>query len=862
MLQGAFVQSIIFVVLFISGSFGLWGQNGRYKSELDTLWTKDVFIQKLSNDGNWVTVKSIHNQKPDSYLLLNTSTHQTKNLGDCFKHDFNVTSTWLGLLSPNHNLELMSLSDDRVFTYEGVINFEFDAQGDYLSIKKQTNNFESTLLIMDLESFEEIKIERIKEFAWHPVSSILALNTELGDGKEVSIRYLNNRDTEVVTSSAAHSFSQLQWNTHGTSLVFIESDKEPIAIHSKHSNGLHYVMGTEAFEKQFPKYSLTHQEIKLSDDGESVFFYRILKEQKETSLNLELEIWDTKDAWIYPKMAYYNSHENQYFLTLWNLTENTLQEVTNVDTPSTKYHPNHSFALVYNKLLNEPLYKQFEDVNIFVKDLKTGKKDLLVENQYNRQGDVSISSTGRYVAYFKNQHWWLYDTNTAEKTNLTKELSVSFENLNIHGSRDFSPYGSPGWSDDDRYIILYDEYDVWLVPTQEGLKKRITRGREDQVRYRISKDSRRHDSDFVNALRSYAGLSFSLKQSLIFNMIGKDLQTGYSVWSSDTQSIDTIYYGSKLSDNLLIAAQGEHIVFKKSKYNYPPSVHSYNLNDETEKLLFQSNPKLLEYDLGEETIFSYAHKNDTLRGLLFYPSHFDPTKSYPMIVKTYESFGTYDLMFKAPGLEEMTGFNKLNYITNDYFIMIPTVKYIDGQPGVSALESVTSAVKEVIRAFPIDKERIGIIGHSFGGYEVNYIATSSDLFKAAVAGAAVSDLVSWYHDIGWDWRKDQIWRIENQQFRMAKPYYLIKDKYRDNSPINLVEEMSTPLLLWNGQKDSNTNWAQGIYMFMAMKRLNKHGKLLLFKDEGHFLVKKRNQITLSLQIKNWFDSFLKKEWSE
>src|SRR5690606_16641293 len=221
----------------------------------------------------------------------------------------------------------------------------------------------------------------------------------------------------------------------------------------------------------------------------------------------------------------------------------------------------------------------------------------------------------------------------------------------------------------------------------------------------------RHDRNYINSLVSYAELSFSMKEQIVFNKTGVDLQTGYSIWNPKEDNLKPIYYGKLLADDLLISKKNEYVVYKKSKYNSPPGIYLQNIVSRQETLLFQSNLELMNYDLGKETIFEYFVGKDTLKGLLFYPSHFSPDKKYPLIVKVYETFSTYDIGFKAPTFFEGTGFNKLNYITDDYFVLIPTIKYHKGQPGVSALKSVTAAVNKAVDLFSIDKQRLGLIGH-------------------------------------------------------------------------------------------------------------------------------------------------------
>src|SRR5690606_16652502 len=131
------------------------------------------------------------------------------------------------------------------------------------------------------------------------------------------------------------------------------------------------------------------------------------------------------------------------------------------------------------------------------------------------------------------------------------------------------------------------------------------------------------------------------------------------------------------------------------------------------------------------------------------------------------------------------------------------------------------------------------------------------LFSAVVAGSGPTNLESWYHTMGWYWGKPEIWRFENGQFRMGKPFHEFKDGYYRNSPFHQVTNLKTPLLLWTGKKDYQVFWHQSLELFIAMRRQNKEGKLLLYEEEGHLLMKKSNQYHLNKSILNWFDYNLK-----
>lgn len=150
----------------------------------------------------------------------------------------------------------------------------------------------------------------------------------------------------------------------------------------------------------------------------------------------------------------------------------------------------------------------------------------------------------------------------------------------------------------------------------------------------------------------------------------------------------------------------------------------------------------------------------------------------------------------------------------------------------------------------------GLIGHSFGGYETDFIVTQTDLFAAAVAGSAATDLSSFYVTIGASGRPD-LWRFEHQQWRMGKSLFEDREGYDKNSPIVHAKNITTPLLTWTGGDDKQVNWNQSTEFFVALHRLQKKHIMLLYPKEGHAISNSKNQKDLQMRIHDWFDYHLK-----
>ncbi len=157
----------------------------------------------------------------------------------------------------------------------------------------------------------------------------------------------------------------------------------------------------------------------------------------------------------------------------------------------------------------------------------------------------------------------------------------------------------------------------------------------------------------------------------------------------------------------------------------------------------------------------------------------------------------------------------------------------------------------------IDPSRLGLIGHSWGGYETSFVSTRSDLFAAAVAGAPLNNFFSMYGSIFWNTGIPETEHFEVGQERMEVPFWEDVDAFIRNSPIFGIQNLKTPLLMAFGDKDGSVDWHQGIEMYNAARRAGKQFVLLVYPGENHHVLRKPNQIDYHRRILEWFDHYLR-----
>jgi dipeptidyl aminopeptidase/acylaminoacyl peptidase len=197
------------------------------------------------------------------------------------------------------------------------------------------------------------------------------------------------------------------------------------------------------------------------------------------------------------------------------------------------------------------------------------------------------------------------------------------------------------------------------------------------------------------------------------------------------------------------------------------------------------------------------------------------------------------------------------YNSNGYIVFVPDINYRTGQPGRSAYDDIISGTMAMTKLPYVDADRMGIQGQSWGGYQVAYLVTQTGLFKAAMAGAPVSNMTSAYGGIRWESGMVRQFQYEQGQSRLGANLWENRDLYLENSPIFFVDRITTPLLIMSNDNDGAVPYYQGLELITAMRRLGKPSWLLNYNGDEHNLTKFPNRHDLSIRMDQFFDYYLK-----
>ena len=199
------------------------------------------------------------------------------------------------------------------------------------------------------------------------------------------------------------------------------------------------------------------------------------------------------------------------------------------------------------------------------------------------------------------------------------------------------------------------------------------------------------------------------------------------------------------------------------------------------------------------------------------------------------------------------------YLSNGYIVFNPDNRYRDGYPGESCYNCVMPGIQAVLSRGYVDEKRIGAQGHSWGGYQVAYLATRTRLFAAIESGAPVVNMFSAYGGIRWGSGLARSFQYEHTQSRLGATPWSDPRRYYENSPLFLMDKVETPILIMHNDQDGHVPWYQGIEYFVALKRLGKPAWMLNYTGEPHWPTKTPNKLDFQIRMKQFFDHFLKGE---
>jgi dipeptidyl aminopeptidase/acylaminoacyl peptidase len=497
----------------------------------------------------------------------------------------------------------------------------------------------------------------------------------------------------------------------------------------------------------------------------------------------------------------------------------------------------------------QSMWDGYPRYDVWLVDVQTGTAKQIKENYRAR---MRVSPGGKYLYWYHNtdSSWYSYDIMEGREQRLTTPSTLAAWDEDNDVPDLPAAYPVAGWLKDDRALLVSDRYDIWSLDPDAGrVPVRITgNGREQRIRYTLLDLD--EENDFIDpAEKQYLRGTDEVTRAEAF-------------YSLDIRKKDIpvkLLEGDYSLGTPVKAKKSNVVIYTREDFNMFPDYLLTDLSFAGEKRLTDANPQQKDYLWGSAELVRWISLDGReIEGLLYKPSGFDPSHKYPMIVNFYEKSSSelYRHRIPEPGRSTI---DYHFYTSNGYLVFNPDVWYTDGYPGQSAYNCVMSGIMSLIDKGFVDEKHIGAQGHSWGGYQVAYLATRTTLFAAIESGAPVVNMFSAYGGIRWETGLSRAWQYEHQQSRIGATIWEAPQLYWENSPLFAVDKIETPILIMSNDHDGHVPWWQGIEFFIALRRFGKPAWLLNYNDEPHWPLKMPDKIDFQKRMSQFFNHYLRGE---
>ena len=885
----------------------------------DILDWKSIGAAELSDDGNWFLYRLSPLEGDSEMVVRQTKKDkeyrfpigEAPRFGPSARTGFSADSKWAAFLSYPDSKQMQALRKEkkRVMTTAVLVDLATGEKTEFANVRALAFSAEnpaflalhryvpesqekekdkwagSDLLIRELATGKEVNLGNVSEFAFDRNGTRLAvlIDAQGQAGNGLLIRDMAS-GAIIPLDNDKTVYKSLSWTEKGEALAALKGREDNnyedklwsvVAFSGfRDPKGPRKIVYDPAEDKDFPDgMSVSpNRTPRWTESFDAILFgIHEVKRKKDAGKKEEGEAGEAKDTPRAPAgKAEEPDAEDIPDLVIWHGNDSRLQSMQQVQEQRDK---NFSYLSIYRvrektfiRLADDELLqvdpapkgrfavgqdsrayeldasldgRRFRD--IYVIDMKTGARTLALEKC--RYYFWPLYDGVRFL-YYEDRHFHAYDMAAGRSVNITRDVPASFVNEdNDHNVVD-PPDMPVGSAKDGRHVLLSDGWDIWSVPAAGGGKgvNLTANGYRDKIRYRrlrIDPEEKAIDLDQPQYVFAYgewtkkAGIAriekgrpapaLLLWDDAGFGGLAKAKRAEVYVYTRDTHKDFPDYY---VTDAML--RDGRRIT---------------EANPQQKDFLWSSGGMLLDYT---------SAKGDKLQAALFLPADYAEGKSYPTIVYYYEKMSQQLNRYAQPSAN---GFNKSVYTSNGYAVLMPDITYKINDPGMSAAWCVLPAIEAAVAAGVVDRSRIGLQGHSWGGYQTCFLITQAD-FSAAVAGAPLTNMISMYSSIYFNTGSANQPIFESSQGRFTGGYWDNLEAYQRNSPVYYSERINTPLIILHNDKDGAVDWNQGIEFYNTLRRLKKPVVMLQYVGENHGLQKPANRKDYTVRMKEFFDHHL------
>lgn len=762
--------------------------------------------------------------------------------------------------------------DEDVETHEYASTRPADADGDDTTPGQADTG--SDLVVRRLSNGEEKTFPNVLEYYWNKQGDKILIEQAKNPKDSASkpmVSIFDTRQNKVYTiSRGGNDFKNFSFSEDGKQLAFLaERDARPKEL-QKYYKVWYFSDGMDTAALLIDKGTVDmklgmgiseHGNLNFSRNGKRLFFgVAPIPPVRDTTLvemdYPKLDIWHYNDDYLQTVQNYplrLRAAQQENFMAVFNLHDKSINRLGSKEIPQvipTNEGDGDQFIGVTDfgkRVESQWLGNTLKD--IYAIDVNTGERKLVKKDLY---GQVYPSSTGRYIAWYdrraKNYFSWDGDSTR----NITGKIKFPLWNESSEVPDEPGNYGLVKWEENDKHILLYDKYGIWKVdPSGKETPLLLATGREKKISYRYLQTD--PEERFIkpgqtvyfrtfNEDNKYAGLWSAVYNGAAF--------TASSV--KPVQPDVPFVFGAVTK-----AKNADRFIFTQESFEQSPVLYTWTDNNKVQ--LATTNPQQANYNWGSAELFKWkAYNGKEATGIVYKPEDFDPKKKYPMIVYFYETLSDalYDYKEPAP---IRSAINIPFFVSRGYIIFLPDIHYTTGHPGKNAYDYIVSGSRALVKKGFVDSTRMGLQGHSWGGYQAAQLATMTKLFKAIWAGAPVANMTSAYGGIRWESGISRQFQYEKTQSRIGATLWEKPNLYIENSPLFHLDKVTAPMVIMANDADGAVPWYQGIELFTALRRLGKKVWMFNYNGQGHGLTQRQDMRDYQIRMQQWFDWMLKGE---
>lgn len=789
--------------------------------------------------------------------------------------------------APRRGMALLSTATGAVTEFPEVQSFTFSPDGAWLAYHRYEARPDSgakadpatgkrkpgtTLVVRNLATQSEREIAEVRSYTFAEDGDALAYAVASADeGRDgLYAQRLSAGVETTVHASARANYSSVTWSKDGA-LAFLMTQEDEDGKPDPSTSLLQWKWAdtqvlASAADAPDGWIIPVGAPVQWSDDGGDVFLgWRprhadepdvapAAEEKKpfdayDTDAILSgrgVDVWHWQDPIINPQQKIvWNREQSRTYRAVHHLANGTTVALAGLELPDVDVSTNGRITLG-----RSDLPYQWESTwtggatDVYVVSLADGTRTAVVKGLAGGRPD--LSPQGRFVAFWNEGDYHLYDVAAKTTRNITQGLGVDFANEDHDTPDEPGGYGFGGWTEGDAALLVYDKFDIWVIPTDGGRAWMLTdgKGRQERREYRVIDT----DPD-AEAIGTRDQLLLSSYHDVRKNF-------GFYQARMDRPGVTRLLEEDRRFQFRAKAADADVVMFTREDYDEFPDLWVAKPDFSDARRVTDVNPDIADFAWGTSELTEWRSADGTmLQGVVIKPGNYEPGKRYPVLVYYYELFSQRLHEFNEPAVNHRPSFPV--YASDGYVIFLPDVRFEIGRPGYSATKAIVPGVQHLVDIGLADPDAMALHGHSWSGYQTAQVVTQTDIFKTAVTGAPVANMTSAYSGIRWGSGVARQFQYEKGQSRLSGSLWEARDEYIDNSPVFFADRIHTPMLILHGDKDDAVPWYQSIELYLAMRRLGKEAVFLEYRDEPHHPQKYANKLDWAIKMKEWLDHYLK-----